>query len=189
MVSSDAAFFLKAANAAFPSSCRALAEDAAGTLAPFVNDVYRQSSVQVMVHGEAVQIPKRIYFSGLDEGGIQVESRSEPLIQCLCTRSANGYLRHAALRRILAADEVWVIPYVVLLAGGYVAEIIEDMVASLAALNRCAYINFVLENRPVMRLLQSQAMSYWDCYYRGPYPDRSTYPGLAFLHQLELWAS
>ena len=45
------------------------------------------------------------------------------------------------------------------------------------------------ENRPVMRVLRSNATSYRDCYYRRAYPDRRSYPGLAFLSRLELWAS
>jgi len=86
-------------------------------------------------------------------------------------------------------NEPWSIPFVVLLAGEYVVEIIDDMLVSLPALNPQVYIEFVRENRDTMRLLRSRATSYWDCYYRASYPNRSSYPGLAFLHQLEMWAS
>jgi len=86
-------------------------------------------------------------------------------------------------------NEPWSIPFVVLLAGEYVVEIVDDILASLPLLNVEAYIEFVRENRGVLRLLRSKATSYWDCYYRVSHPNRSTYPGLAFLHQLEVWAS
>jgi cytidylate kinase len=48
---------------------------------------------------------------------------------------------------------------------------------------------FVRENRPMMRVLRARATSYWDRYHRKRYPDRGTYPGLAVLRQLEVWAS
>lgn len=109
-------------------------------------------------------------------------------MQCLRTRSTDGYERQAALRHILPLNEPWSIPFVVLLAGEYVVEIIYDILSSMPMLNSEAYIEFVRENRGMMRLLRSKANSYWDCYYRT-YPNRSAYPGLAFLHQLENWAS
>ncbi|MDE2126042.1 MAG: hypothetical protein KGJ62_05580 [Armatimonadetes bacterium] len=77
----------------------------------------------------------------------------------------------------------------VLLAGDYVVEIIDDIMASLPLLDAEAYVEFVRENRGVMRLLRRKATSYWDCYYRTAHPNRHTYPGLAFLDQLAVWAS
>ena len=93
------------------------------------------------------------------------------------------------MRSILTLNEAWSIPFVVMLAGEYVVEIIDDIVASLPLLDREAYIDFVRENRSLMRRLRSRAASYWNCYYRMSNPERSSYPGLALLHQLEDWAS
>ena len=77
----------------------------------------------------------------------------------------------------------------VLFADEYVVEIIDDTLVSLPTLNPEAYTESISENRDTMRLLRSKATSYWDCYYRVSHPNRSAYPGLAFLHQLEIWAS
>jgi len=190
MASSNSPAFLRVARAAFPSSSQTLAEGAARILSPLVSGSYRILSAPVVVLGEIVQIPQRIHFIGLDKDGLQVQNDFWPAIQCLCTRSTDGYLRQAALRRILSINEPWSVPFVVLLAGEYVVEIIEDMVASVSALDRAIYLNFVRENRVLMSLLRSRATSYWDCYYRRTsHPDRARYPGLTFLHQLELWAS
>jgi hypothetical protein len=183
----DATTFWKTAVAAFPHSSQMLAEGAARTLASFVDDSYRKSSVPAVVLGKAVQIPQRIHFLGLDEAKLQISNSSWAAIQCLCTRSTDGYMRQASLRQVLSISEPWAIPFVVLLAGEYVVEITEDMVASLPALSCDVYGNFVRENRPLMRRLRSKATSYWDRFYRKSCPDRSTYPGLVFLHQLELW--
>jgi hypothetical protein len=189
MDSSNIPFFLKAAVAAFLSSSQALAAGAARILSPFIDEGYRQSSVPIVVLGETVHIPTRIHFLELDENKLQIQSAFLPTIGCFCTRSTDGYLRQSSLRCILSISEPWSIPFVVLLAAEYVVENIEEMVASLSSLDREAYINFVRENRDLMRLLRSKATSYWDRYYRASHPDRSIYSGLAFLHQLELWAS
>ena len=95
-------------------------------------------------------------------------------------RSTDGYERHKALKGIIALKEPWAIPYVVLLSGEYVVEIAKEMAASLPSLDREAYINFVRENRALMRRLRSKATSYWDCYYRTEYPQKEAYPGLLF---------
>jgi hypothetical protein len=186
---SSTSHFLKAAVAAFPPANQALAVGAASTLLPFVDNNYRLRSVPVTVLGTELQVPRRIHFLGLVEENLKAHSTSWPATQCLCTRSTDGYRRQAALRCILSINEPWSIPFVVLLAGEYVVEIVDDMVAALWVLDREIYINFVRENRDLMRLLRSRATSYWDCYYRPSYPNRRSYPGLAFLHQLELWAS
>jgi hypothetical protein len=181
--------FLKAAVAAFPPDRQVSATGAARLLLPFVDPNYRQQSVKVIVRGKTIHIPKRVHFIGLSEAKRDKEHALLPAVQCLRTRSTDGYKRQAALRHILPLNEPWSIPFVVLLAGEYVVEIIDDIVASLPALNPEAYIEFVRENRGTMRLLRAKATSYWDCYYRTSHPNRSAYPGLAFLHQLEIWAS
>lgn len=181
--------FLKAAVAAFPPDRRVSATGAAKLLLPFVDPNYRQSSVKVIVRGKTVHIPKRIHFVGLPEAKLEEEHALLPAVRSLRTRSTDGYERQAALRHILPLNEPWSIPFVVLLAGEYVVEIIDDILASMPMLNPEAYTEFVRENRGIMRLLRSKATSYWDCYYRTSCPNRSAYPGLAFLHQLEIWAS
>jgi hypothetical protein len=118
------------------------------------------------------------------------------------------------LRKILTSEESWCIPYVLLLLGEYVIEIIQDIAAALPTLNKAAYVNFIRENRPLMALLRERATSYWNLEYRyiqwptyfiGPpadlcwqpthcrgiyaYKDRNDYPGLIALNELERWAA
>ncbi|MGH7053504.1 MAG: hypothetical protein ACREFA_06775 [Stellaceae bacterium] len=187
---SNALLFWKAAIAAFPRSSRALAMNAARILAPFVdNDHCKSPFREITLGNNVVKIPYRIHFDGLKEAGLQSQDDFWVAAQCLCTRSTDGYMRQTPLRHILGIGEDWIIPFVVLLSGEYVVEITEDIAGSLTKLDRNRYINFVRENRPVMRLLRSKATSYWDRYYRHSYPDRCEYPGLMFLHELELWAS
>jgi hypothetical protein len=190
MSSSKAFLFPNSAVAAFPTSVHGMAAGAAAALAPLVDDSYLgKHAVKVVVLGRPLLIPYRIHFVGLNEAWSQLQGKFSPAIQCLCSRSSDGHVRQAALRSVLCISEPWVVPFVVLLAGEYVVEIAIDMVASLPTLERSIYAEFVRENRNLMRQLRKKATSYWNCYYRGAYPDRSAYPGLVFLHELEAWAS
>jgi hypothetical protein len=190
MASSDTSTFLNSVVAAFPTRLHPMAEGAAKSLAALVDGSYRiRQMAPVVVLGGPILIPYRIHLVGINEAWPKLQAQYSPAIQCICTRSTDGHVRHAALRSVLGIEEPWVVPFVVLLAGEYVVEIIADMVASLPTLQRGIYAEFVRENRHLIRRLRSKTTSYWDCYYRHSYPDRSSYPGLVFLHRLETWAS
>ncbi|GGF08170.1 hypothetical protein GCM10011611_11970 [Aliidongia dinghuensis] len=156
---------------------------------PFVDDGYRIQTLQAIMAGQRLRIPKRIHFSNLDINEQAVPMDVECAACCLLTRATDGFVRQKALGQILARNEPWVVPYVMLLSGEYVVEIAADMVAAFPALDRGAYANFIRENRPLMRLLRAKASSYWNCYYRTSFPDRRAFPNLVFLNQVELWAS
>lgn len=177
-----------AAVAAFPRSLCALARETAQDLAAKVDDGYRSQSYRMDVLGEDVHIPYRLHFL-TDADSIQYLNQRSPLARCLLSRSTNGHRRQIALRSILGLKETWIIPFVVFPVGEYVVEIIQDIQASLLALDRSAFANFIRENRSTMRVLRSRATSYWDCYHRLAYPDKRSYPGMVVLNQLEQWAS
>jgi hypothetical protein len=159
-------------------------------LTPFVDSSCRlSSSVQAIVLGKTVRIPKRIHFVGLDTDKLQTQGQYRPSIQCLCTRSTDGCMRQFSLRRILRIEESWVIPYVVLLSGEYVVEIIEGhgrrafdakprCVCELRSREPSFNAWFEVEGDQLLGPLLSSFIS-----------QSKHFPGLAFLHQLELWAT
>jgi hypothetical protein len=151
-------------------------------------DTYPYPALQAVVGGSTLRIPARIHFTGFAVDKLQIDKKQLSIVQCLCTRSTDGYMRQAALRCLLNIAEPWAIPFVVLLSGEYVVEIIEEMVVALSTLDHDAYLNFARENQALMLLLKARATSYWNCYYRRSFPDRSKYPGLIFLHEVERWA-
>jgi hypothetical protein len=180
--------FFDAAIAAFPSSCQALAADAAHKLAPIVDDAYRKRAVCLDVDGRNVYIPERLHFLCGKE--IFEQPDQLPLIaRCLLTRSTDGHLRQRALSNIVESQEKWAIPFIVILIGDYVVEVVTEILSAIPKLDRPAYRNFVLQNRPAMRALRAKATSYWNAYYRRTYPNPRAYPGLVVLHELETWAS
>lgn len=180
--------FSDAAVAAFPYGCRAMAEAAVRELQVYVDDEYRKSSTTMEISGKPIYVPSRFHFLVPEQKADLVDVAS-PAALCLLTRSTDGHLRQKALKAIVSLRESWVAPFVVLLVGEYVVEIIQDIQASLPVLDEAIYSNFVRENRAIMRTVRSRAVSYWNAYYRNEYSDRATYPGLAVLRQLEEWAS
>lgn len=181
--------FSLAAVAAFPFGYRSAAEDAAEALKPFVDVSYRQAFVDARVFGQPVSVPNRIHFSRLELPHAEDRDQRWLAIQCLCTRSTNGYLRQRALRAIVNSTDPAAIPFIALLAGEYVVEIIDDILLALPAMDHDSYATFVRENRQLMQRIRAQATSYWNCYYRGRFPERGKYPGLAFLDEVERWAA
>jgi hypothetical protein len=164
-----------------------MATNASDALAPFVDDDYRKGSVPLMVQGQEVFVPIRLHFFHTEQFS-KMAAEAAHAAQCLLTRSTDGHIRQKALQRILLTSNPWAIPFVVLLAGEYVIDIIGDLLEAVPRLDRPAYANFVRENRPAMRGLRSRATSYWDRYYRQSYP-RGSYPGLLVLNYFDEWAA
>ena len=179
--------FAEAAVAAFPAQMRDVATQTALGLADCVDDTYRKRSYQVRLLGQDVFVPSRLHF--VRESSSNTPGQSYIVAECLMSRATDGRLRQSALRAILQANEVWAIPFIALLIGDYVVEIVNDIARNLSKLDRGAWADFVRENRPAMRLIRSRTASYWDRHYRTAYPHRQDYPGLVLLKHLESWAS
>lgn len=166
----------------------ALANEAASELSPLVDDGYRQRSEAVDVTGQMVAIPRRLHFAGLS-ATTDTLSNFNPASLCLITRATDGHLRQLALRSVIDHQSAWVAPFVLMLLGEYVIEIVEDVRDALPVLDRPVYANLVRENRQTVQRLRARATSYWDAYHRQQYPEKRDYPGLQALHEMETWAA
>lgn len=102
-------------------------------------------------------------------------------------RHHDGYLRQLHLEQIIIAVDPWVVPYVVQLAGEYVAEItavIETALAELAvpgSPQQAACGRFAAQNPGFIQLTQARAVSYWNQYYRHQYRSLASYPACGLL--------
>jgi hypothetical protein len=147
---------------------------------------------RVVVQGEALQIPVRIYTPeppNLLAGG---QSAVQRLIAgCVHSRNSDGYVRQAACARILPSAEPWVAPYVIQLLGEYVVEIsalVLDALSTQSSFEWPAYREFVAANGEYMALTEQRAVSYWSCYYRHDF-SRAEYPALVALDKLRQGAA
>lgn len=180
--------FNEAARRAFPFSASSLANKAALELSPLVDDTYRQRSEAIDVLGQMIAIPRRLHFGGLSAKDDAMHNLN-PASRCLVTRATDGHLRQPAVLSIIPFQEAWVAPFVVILFGEYVIEIVEEVRDALPILDQSIYANFVRENRQAVQKLRARATSYWDAYHRQRYPLKRDYPGLQALHELEAWAA
>jgi hypothetical protein len=98
-------------------------------------------------------------------------------------------MKEVHLEQIATSDELWVVPFVVQLAGEYVLEILDSIRHGLSDLpskrstQRLAYGDFIARNPGFFALTERRVVSYWSCYYRWKFPVFGTYPG---CHLLEL---
>ena len=178
--------FAEAAVAAFPFQLRGIAAEVAHDLASHVDDTYRRKPYEIQLLGRSLLVPSRLHF--VQEYLPGDTEQSSAMAQCLMSRATDGHLRQSALRAILPVKEAWTIPFIALLIGEYVPEIIDDIKLHLPNLDRDAWTSFIRENRPMMRLLRSRSTSYWNCHHRTDYPDQRDYPAFIVLKQLEIWA-
>jgi hypothetical protein len=169
---------------AFPT---ALCEEVAVLLqhVPGLDEPSGVEPIRVELGGEVLHLPYRIYADAEALERTQGPSAtSRRILDCLFTRHHDGRVREACVRRLLAAREPWVIPFVALLLGEYVLEIVQLIESRLDDLDVAAYRAFFAQNPALYRRTCARATSYWSCYHRAAYPERSHSPALRLLERL-----
>ena len=80
----------------------------------------------VTCDGDPIQIPHRIYRPAISDAAFASLSLEDKLIAaCWFTRHHDGHVRERFLRTFPAFDRSWIVAYVVILCGEYVAELLE----------------------------------------------------------------
>ena len=152
----------------------------------------------VRVYDDWLLIPSRIANPPPSEDAVsRLSDRQTLMLHCLYTRHVDGYVRQRNLRPLLAADEPWVVPYVVALVGEYVVEIVQEIVDGLSLIatpgswQRRRYGRFVSDNADFIDLTRQRVWSYWGAYYSVQYArpgidasNRPEYPGFAAVRML-----
>lgn len=188
--------------AAFPRTLRPDVEAMLATVSPGVWGSHAVSSstidsarcrLELQVEGETVVVPYRQYLDSVrpTDPAIGLLTPAQHLaLGCLWTRHHNGWTRQRWVRRIVRAEQAWVMPFVVQLLGEYVVEIITDICLALPELADPAspiarrYGRFLSDNPAFLQLTSQRVASYWDCYHRGRHLNRSDYPGYVLLDRL-----
>lgn len=161
---------------AFPAALRSAASALTGDAA--WHSEHRHHVYQVMLDGQMLTIPWRLYFERglpLDDAGRDATARG--IAWCLGTRHHDGYLREECLARLLAAPQGWMAPFIVHLVGEYVIEIVQRIEAALPVLDadmRAALAAFVRENPAYLDTIKRRTVSYR--FWGGP-PPLLDYPG------------
>lgn len=97
---------------AFPSALRPAAEQVVASLPPAEHRP--AGSFSVLVNGEIVTIPYRLYHPVRRKDPVPRASDQEELIlECMLTRHHDGHVRQRALERVLDGTDDWIVPFVV----------------------------------------------------------------------------
>ena len=143
------------------------------------------------VDGQTVSIPYRIYNA--EPAPLEVQRLSptqQTVLACLYTRHHNGYVRQRHTEAVVRHALSWVCPFVVQLLGEYVVQIVLAVRSEMVDLDQpgtaihTVYGDFAAANREFIAVTWQRATSYWNCYYRGQYADRRTYPSFPILASL-----
>ena len=142
----------------------------------------------ITLEGESLNIPFRIYFPEPNQISLVLLTKLQrAILTCLYTRHHDGRVREKYLREIIGAEERWVIPFVLQLAGEYIIEIIKFLDQNSHQLKRENYSSFVKAN-PAFCLITSQRIfSYWSCYFRHDPPFFNEHCGFMFAKEIGLW--
>lgn len=137
--------------------------------------------------GETLYIPYRIYNDEPNRSQIStLTAAQQTILFTIYTRHYNGYVRESNVKKAItkATDCSWITPYIVLLIGEYVEEILEVIYGNRSLLNENFIKTVIAENPIIYRTIQSRVVSYWNCYYRCKYPKRDQYVGFKLLDYL-----
>lgn len=132
-----------------------------------------------LLDGSRISFPYRIYF--LDEEGAveKLATREGKLIyHCIFTRHCDGYVREKHLRAMLDLGLCeWCFPYVLMLAGEYVVEIVEAIYEYFKEQDNFLFQAFCANNPYMFRYCRSRMVSYYGEYYRRRTPKFKHYVG------------
>lgn len=143
----------------------------------------------VYLNNEKLEVPYRIYYR--EPTTLEVQQLSEVEMQfvyCIFTRHSDGFVREKYLKKILEIDQYWCTPYVFLLLGEYVLELIETIENSIKRDKSLSnnLIAFASENTQCFQLISHKMTSYWNCYFRRTlYKNLSDYPGYKILTKIK----
>ena len=168
---------------AFPTALR---KDAAIAIKALPENPYPWRTFTVLVGGETVAIPRRIYHPTQLINTSHLNELQKELINCLLTRHHDGFVRQRYLSQIINSNNVWIPPFVVQLLGEYVVEILDLLYNNLGNLNDTLYREFLEANPEFLAVTAQRVASYWDCYYRSRWK-KNEYVGfrmLQFFHSL-----
>lgn len=154
-------------------------------LPKFASGQKDQYFLPAIVEGWPVAMPNRLYdriwtpivfyddrpFRNFVElaGSRNLSDRQLLMFFCLLSRHHNGFVREAALCRIVGAREAFVVPFVAQLASEYVYEILAQIRWRVAEFDPGLYGVFFRTNPELLVKLRQRMISYWDCYYRRGY--------------------
>jgi hypothetical protein len=162
----------------------ALASDARIVQSRWAPDFQLSDEAVVQLSTGPVAIPGRVYGDVPDATSLDATQRL--IFDCISTRHSDGYVRQAHIEPLLGQHEEWICPFVWMLLGEYVIEIVQLIVDHADQLDHALYAEFLARNPPFRELTYHRAVSYWNEYRRRRLRSFSMYPAFALFERFEL---
>lgn len=173
-------------NDAFPIELAADLSKVCNILLPGVREP-SESTNHFLIGNSAIQIPHRVYFQEPHLSELDHLTETQKAILCsIMTLHHSGYARQLWAEKLFSFPTPWTTPFVALLLGDYVFEIVE-MLQRLDASWNPFLKEFASQNHKGKMRINARIISYWSCYYRHAYPRFTDYPGYKAGVHLEMW--
>jgi len=152
-----------------------------------LDSLIHSSTITVMLNGELLTIPYRLYFNEPDKKTEDKLTESQKtILNCIYLRHHDGFIRQKRLEKLVDNKEYWVLPFTFQLLGEYVFEVLEVLERHINDKNIENYIHFKLENPRYLQRTESRMISYWNEYYRRPrFPKLKDYIGKKLIDKIK----
>ena len=151
---------------AFPQPIRSIAVASGERFTCRFSSEQWTDRITLQVDGQSVCIPWRWNYSFFDFP-LSKDDAAWRICRALQTRCPDGFERQRAARDLLANFQSWASPFIVMLIGEYIVEILEDIDAALTAQSEQMIAAFIDENTAFWETTKRRVTSYWNAYYRG----------------------
>jgi len=173
--------------AAFPVRWHTEVAEVMRCLSPARSEPNPDWAQKVEISTEAIQVPYRIYFDGIARGWKQFSETKRVILAALMTRHHSGYQRMEWAARLCEHPADWTAPYIALLLGDYVDEILRVLEQNVGPEWNLPFASFVTNNPLLRERLNRRIVSYWHSYYRQEVPRFAEYPGFRVAERLGVW--
>jgi hypothetical protein len=132
-----------------------------------MSDLIHPDAQEVVLDGELLRIPTRIYFNEPDpHEQSTLNELQNTIVNCIYLRHHNGFIRQRRLSMLTSKIYYFIVPYAFQLLGEYIIEIIGNMDDFIDETNIHLFRRFLSENREYWTLTKARMISYWNEYYR-----------------------
>lgn len=152
-----------------------------------ISALIHQQTQEVVLDGERLLIPTRIYFN--EPYSYEEKTLSDlqkVILNCIYLRHHDDHVRQKRLNTLISKNYYFTVPYTFQLLGEYVVEIINDLDDYIDETNIHLFRRFISENSGYNALTKNRMISYWNEYYRlGERIDIRNYVGRRIFERLE----
>lgn len=179
---------LEVIHAAFPTSFADELTEVLARVPVADHEPHTDDPNRVNVGDSEIFIPSRVYFPETNPSDYSdLSDAQNAILAAIYTRHHSGFQREIWAGHLLNYPAPWTAPFLALLLGDYVIEVIARIEMGLTEAWAAPIHAFAALNPKWRRPLNHRILTYWDIYYRYKIPRITEYPGYRLADRLGLW--